>query len=303
MYKLVNVHVEDLEYIVLESADSNSKARLCLNQGGRLDKLELNGYSILANMHPSTYKDNYASAILFPFANRIKNGEYEFNNLNYKLDCNEKGKDNALHGLVYNKMFECVDHSLNEGFGSVTLSYKDEGKSSGFPFKYRMELTYKLSINRICLAIKIINKDENPFPFTLGWHPYFGTKDLNNSSLYFISNTVFRVDNQQIPIYKTAFNETMPFNLKGKTLDTGYQLEDNQVELFTPEYQLKIESTSNENYLQLFVPSLSNTIAIEPMTGAADSFNNKTGLLTLNPNATYKVAWTISIEDSSITNN
>ncbi len=31
MYKLVNVQVEGLEYIVLESADSNSKARLCPN--------------------------------------------------------------------------------------------------------------------------------------------------------------------------------------------------------------------------------------------------------------------------------
>lgn len=302
MYKIVSIQEEGLEYIVIESADANAKARLCLNQGGRLDKLELSNHSILAEMHPSTYKDNYASAILFPFANRIKNGEYNFNNSLHTLNCNEKGKANALHGLVYNKMFECVDSALNEGFGSVTLQYNDNGKASGFPFKYSIELTYKLSLNGISLAITILNKDENPFPFSIGWHPYFITKDLNNSSLNFRSSTVYLVDDQQIPTGKEEFNDPMPFQLRGRKLDTGFQLEDNLVELITPEYQLRIESTSKENYLQLYTPGLSNTIAIEPMTSVADSFNNKIGLQSLNPKANFKIKWTISIDNSTITN-
>lgn len=303
MYKIIGIQEEGLEYIVLESGDGNTKARLCLNQGGRLDKLELSNHSILAEMQSSTYKDNYASAILFPFANRIKNGEYNFNNSTHILNCNEKGNANALHGLVYNKMFECIDSALNQDFGSVTLQYNDEGKALGFPFKYTIDLTYKLSLNGISLAITILNRDENPFPFSLGWHPYFETKDLNNSSLNFRSRTVYLVDDLQIPIGKEDFNETMPFQLKGRKLDTGFQLEDNLVELITPEYQLKMESTSRVNYLQLYTPGLSNAIAIEPMTGAADSFNNKIGLQSLNPKATYKIKWTISIENSTITNN
>lgn len=296
MYTLLNIQEAGLEYIVLESTDGNSKAKLCLNQGGRLDQLILNGYRILAELDASTYKNNYASAILFPFANRIKNGKYVFNNSNYKLDCNEEGKDNAIHGLVYNKIFECVNSTLNSNFGSVTLRYSDEGKSSGFPFKYSIELTYKLSESGISLAVNILNNDKNPFPFTLGWHPYFESKDLKNSCLIFKSNIAFQVDEHQIPTSEVAFNETMPFQLKDKILDTGYKLEDNLIEFLTPEYQLKIKSTSSENYLQIYTPCGSNSIAIEPMTGAADNFNNKIGLQTLRPNDTYSVEWNVVIE-------
>lgn len=302
MYRLLNIQKDGLNYIVIESIDGNSKAKLCLNQGGRLNQLVLNGYSVIAEMDASTYKDNYASAILFPFANRIENGEYEFNNSNYKLDCNENGKNNAIHGLVYNKMFQFVDRTFNLKFGAVTLRYRDEGKSLGFPFKYSIELTYKLSEKGLSLAVNIVNNDKNPFPFTLGWHPYFESKDLKNCYLNFNSNIEFQVDEHQIPNNEVACNETMPFQLKDRILDTGYRLEGNYVEFLTPEYQLKMEATSSENYLQVYTPCESNSIAIEPMTGAADSFNNKKGLQTLNSNANYKVEWLVNIKTSSKNN-
>jgi len=54
----------------------------------------------------------------------------------------------------------------------------------------------------------------------------------------------------------------------------------------TPEYDFNISSTSKENFLQLYTPVQPNVIAIEPMTGAADNFNNKTGLQTLQPDDT-----------------
>ena len=37
-------------------------------------------------------------------------------------------------------------------------------------------------------------------------------------------------------------------------------------------------------------------IAIEPMTGAADNFNNEIGLQTLQPNETYNTKWLITID-------
>ena len=64
----------------------------------------------------------------------------------------------------------------------------------------------------------------------------------------------------------------------------------------TPEYDFNISSTSKENFLQLYTPVQPNVIAIEPMTGAADNFNNKTGLQTLQPNDTYLVKWNMAIE-------
>ena len=76
MYKLSNIKIKNLEYLDIENSDSISKLRLCLNQGGRIDFLKFDNIKIISKNESSTYKDSYASAILFPFVNRIKNGKY-----------------------------------------------------------------------------------------------------------------------------------------------------------------------------------------------------------------------------------
>ncbi|WP_298556714.1 hypothetical protein [uncultured Algibacter sp.] len=95
---------------------------------------------------------------------------------------------------------------------------------------------------------------------------------------------------------KTSLGIDMPFQLKNIKLDDGYPLETNKIDFSTPEYNFNIKSTSKENFLQLYTPNDSNIIAIEPMTGAADSFNNHIGLQTLSPNSTYSVKWNLAIE-------
>jgi len=138
--------------------------------------------------------------------------------------------------------------------------------------------------------------DKKPFPFTLGWHPYFMSSELDNSSLNFKSNTKFLFDNQQIISGKTTINETMPHSLKNVTLDDAYSLEENSIEFSIPLYEIKIESSSRGNLLQLYTPNQYNCIAIEPMTGACDSFNNKIGLQMLESGNNYKVEWKVCIK-------
>ena len=51
-------------------------------------------------------KDAYASAHLFPWANRIREGKYEFQNAHHQLPINESSLNNAIHGLVAFERFE-----------------------------------------------------------------------------------------------------------------------------------------------------------------------------------------------------
>lgn len=296
MYSITEIEINGLQYLELANSDGKSKATICLNQGGRLSNFIFETVQILQDFQPSTYQDNYASAILFPFANRLKNGEYVFNNSSYKLNCNEANKQNAIHGLVYNKTFTCINKALASNYGSVTLQYKNQGFSKGFPFKYTLELTYFLSKKGISLTTNVLNEDEKIFPFTLGWHPYFSSTDLERSFINFESKTKYVCDKHQIISGSTALNIEMPFQLKGINLDDGYRLETNEIEFLTPQYKINITTTSKENFLQLYTPQQSNSIAIEPMTGAVDNFNNKIGLQILNPNQSYKLEWNLRIE-------
>ena len=298
MYTLKEIETDELYYLELVSSNGESTAQICLNQGGRLSNFSFENTQIIKEFDSSTYKDNYASAILFPFANRIKDGEYTFKDSKHKLNCNETDKNNAIHGLVYNKTFVLINKELTSDFASVSLQYKNYGKAKGFPFKFHIELTYTLSKNGITLAIKVKNKDKKTFPFSIGWHPYFYSTDLNKSTINFKSDKKYVFDNQQIISGTTALNLQMPFKLKDVKLDDGYPLETNEIDFSTPEYDFNISSTSKENFLQLYTPVQPNVIAIEPMTGAADNFNNKIGLQTLQPDDTYLVKWNMAIETS-----
>lgn len=296
MYTLTEIEIDGLNYLEIVSADGKSKAQLCLNQGGRLSSFVFEDVQVLTDFDASSYKDNYASAILFPFTNRIKDGEYTFNNSKYKLNCNEVDKSNALHGLVYDKTFVCINNVLESDYASVTLQYISDGKMKGYPFKFNIELTYTLCESGIILSINIINKDKKTFPFSLGWHPYFNSKDLDNSTINFESNTKYVFDNQLIISGAIPLDIEMPFQLQGVKLDNGYLLLTNEIDFSSPEYALNLKSTAKENFLQLYTPNQPNTIAIEPMTGAANNFNNKIGLQTLQPNTTYNVKWYMAIQ-------
>jgi len=296
LYTLKEIETQGLHYIELTSSGGASKVQISLNEGGRLSNLVFEDTQVLADFDASTYKNNYASSILFPFVSRIKDGKYTFNNSKYKLNCNEVDKNNALHGLVYNKTFACTKKALTLNDASVTLQYKDYGKHQGFPFKFNIELTYTLNKKGIIVSVNIINKDEKPFPFSLGWHPYFYSKNLYDSTLSFRSNKKYVFDNQQIISGTTDLNIEMPFQLKAVTLDDCYPLKTNEIDFLTPEYSFKIASTSKENFLQLYTPEVYNVIAIEPMTGAGNNFNNKIGLQTLQPNETYNMKWLLAIE-------
>ena len=296
MYTLDELKIQGLNYLELTSSDGASIAQISLNQGGRLSSLVFEDIQVLADFEASTYENNYASSILFPFVNRIKDGKYTFDNSKYQLSCNEGDKNNALHGLVYNKTFVCTKKVLTLNDASVTLQYKDNGKHLGFPFKFNIDLTYTLNKKGIILSVKIANKDKKNFPFSIGWHPYFYSKNLDNSTLNFSSNKKYVFDNQQIISGTIDLNIEMPFQLKAVTLDDCYQLKTNEIYFSTPEYRFNIESTSKENFLQLYTPEVRNVIAIEPMTGAADNFNNEIGLQTLQPNETYNMKWLISVD-------
>lgn len=296
MFTLTTHTHNALEFIDIQNPDSGTKAQFCLNQGGRLSALQFSDVKVLANYEPSSYADNYASAILFPFVNRIRDGKYNFEGETYTLNCNEVDKNNALHGLVYNKTFKCTGQDLASGRATIILQYQHDGTSKGFPFKFDLELAYTLTDSSLILDIKVTNNDIKPFPFTLGWHPYFVSDNLNQSTLDFKSDVKYLFDAQQIITDTALLKVKMPCSLKDKILDDGYVLQSDAIVFNSPTYELTITGTSQQNYLQLYTPNTPNVIAIEPMTGAADSFNNKFGLQTLGPQDRYSVAWKLAFK-------
>lgn len=283
-----------LPVIVLQNEDNSTSAKISLNEGGRLQELKCNNVFIIKNIPDFDYETSYASSILFPFASRIKEGKYTFLEEDFQLNKNDDDI-NALHGLVYNKKFELFESKIHKDNCSVTLNYYENDKCIGFPFKYFVSLTYTLFKNSLQLKISVKNNDDSSFPFVLGWHPYFISEDLSNSMLKFKSNKKVIFDENLITKEIVENTQEDVFTLKNKQLDDCFFLEDNIVSFSTPNYELEITSDAKENYLQLYTPKDLPIIAIEPMTGVSDSFNNKIGLQVIESEQSYAIIWNLSI--------
>jgi len=292
-------HTKDLKnrlnFLEIEDSSKTSYAKIHLNLGGSLQELILLNHHLIKDLHPLTYSNTYASAVLFPFANRIADGSYVFDHKTHQLNINQKEENNALHGLVYNKSFEIIDQKTTPEKAEVVLRYQEFSHSEGFPFAYMIDLTYILSKDSLELNVTVKNTDTKTFPFTIGWHPYFISDDLSKSAIHFKSHQkcVFNERNITQRMDKIAIDE--PFLIEDKTLDDCFALDSNKIIFETPQYSFALKSSEKDSFLQLYTPPHPNAIAIEPTTGISDSFNNGVGLKTLKPNDSYHIHWNLKI--------
>ncbi|TXD54126.1 MULTISPECIES: aldose 1-epimerase [unclassified Polaribacter] len=292
MFTIQHIKENGLRFVALQNASKTTTAKICLDQGARLQELKFNEVILIKEQADFDYKESYASSILFPFASRIQDGKYSFLDTAHQLECNENGK-NALHGLVYDKKFELFEPEEHKDNCSATFTYYEKNVSKGFPFTYFFSVTYTLLENDLQVRITVKNTAQKPFPFTLGWHPYFYSDSLAESVLSFKSDQKVVFDENLITKNVVACSTPKTFKLKDKQLDDCFILKDNKVSFTTATYKIEISSDSKKNYLQLYTPKDRPIIAIEPMTGVSNTFNNKIGLQVLEPEKTYVLNWNL----------
>ncbi|GAB1858035.1 aldose 1-epimerase [Flavobacteriaceae bacterium MHTCC 0001] len=290
-------HLKDHNTLEVKNSDSSVYGKIYLDEGASLQELTLNGHAIIQDLSPLPYADTYASSILFPFANRIKDGAYQFKGIHYQFEKNQVEEQNALHGLVYNKTFNLIHQETTDTEATVVLEYIETEHSKGFPFTYSIQLEYQFSSNGLSLKVSIENTSDTEFPFTLGWHPYFISANLFDSTLIFDSTKKIVLGDRNITTGTEDILNNEPLEIKDKFLDDCWSLNSDKVLFKTPKYTLQFNATGDNNFLQAYTPPKQNTIAIEPTTGVSDSFNNKIGLETLKPKASHSITWDLKINN------
>ncbi|WP_034041388.1 aldose 1-epimerase [Wocania ichthyoenteri] len=288
-------HYKEENVLELKSSDTSFYAKIYLNEGASLQELTLSNKPIIVSLEPLVYSNTYASAILFPFANRIKDGAYVFNKTHYQLHTNNESENNALHGLVYDKAFKIINHKENNDSISIKLEYKENKLAKGFPFTYSIQLEYVFTRDSLDLIVLVKNTSAESFPFTLGWHPYFLSANLYESSLEFSSREKLILGERNITTGTESITDVKIFNIEDKKLDDCWALSRGTIKFNTPEYQFLLKSSEENNFLQVYTPPKENIIAIEPTTGVSNSFNNQIGLKVLEPNASYKIEWRLKM--------
>lgn len=289
--------------LIIKNLLTNEYLSVIPELGARLKDLFLrsgeNIISLLRSYDPAKLEsrdDLFTNAKLFPFAGRIKNGKYVFENKEYILPINYPEENNACHGFVFDKKFDLVNTIINEEYGACTFRYYYNYFQAGYPFKTEIEITYKLAIkDGLTCETKIINNSDSSIPVMDGWHHYFELGcPVDNLKMRIEPSELISVDLQNIPNGKTKiFDEFSSLTrIDGKHFDNCFKLNCGNgrvtTQIFSEEHntQLNIwqETGMNKyNYVVIYTPADRKSIAIEPMTSNVNSFNNHEGLIVLAP--------------------
>lgn len=299
MYQINNYSENQQRFITVSHTAEKVFAKISLDEGASLQELSFGKTQVIKKQPNFEYKDSYASSILFPFCSRIENGAYEFEGKKEVFHCNESGEKNALHGLIYNKKFDLISQNISDNFAAITLGYFEKTGEKGFPYKYDFYVTYTFSEGGLALQIIVKNEDESSFPFTLGWHPYFLSDDLPNSIFQFESHQKVVFNEQLIAKEVVDLKTGSSFSIDNQQFDDCFILK-NPITVFkTPTYDLMLNSNSKEHFLQIYTPKGLPIVAIEPMTGISNSFNNNIGLQVLAPAKIHSITWNLSINQKN----
>ncbi|MBN2655976.1 MAG: hypothetical protein JXR86_02875 [Spirochaetales bacterium] len=254
------------------------------------------GRDILRYDSPEDLEENplYRGRVLFPFNDRIPGGRYSFDNREYFLPVNDESDHSSIHGLVYNKSFQETGIRLDESSGEISYQYRigaDDFES--YPFPVELQVTYRISDAGFYVNYQFANCGSLKLPVALGWHPYFrldGTVD--DWSLHCGGGSFVAVDDRLNPtgeIHETGGTEldfTSPRKIEHRDLDIALTA--------SPSGICSLENSTHKiildfdrelfPFVQLFIPPERDSIAIEPITAATNSFNvNGLGRLELNP--------------------
>ena len=308
-----SVHIDHTQAApVITLKDANSKTEAQIYAFGAL----LNAFSIVDGTNKTNVvagfesvedaqqhiSDEFKSAKLSPFVCRMREGKYIWDDVHFQVNKWFLGK-HAIHGILYDGMFEIQFTEANMDHAKVELRYVYPGNVAGYPFPYLIQVQWTLAKgNQLSVETSITNASPSNIPLCDGWHPYFNLgSSVDDCTLRFSSNQQLEFDADLLPTGQLIEDNrfVQGTSLNGIFLDNCFELDQSLKQpycrLSNQSLALTIEPENTYPYLQIYTPPTRDMIAIENLSSAPDSFNNKMGLQTLEPHTTkvFKTTYTI----------
>lgn len=229
----------------------------------------------------------YPNCKLSPFVCRIYQGRYTWKNQTYQIKP-LKADGNALHGWMYKAGFSVKQKIQSQDAAKLQIQASYNGDFDFFPFSFDLNKTYTLHRSgKFKITSHYINTGNTSFPLTDGWHPYFLAPDGTDQTLLEADVNEYLAAEKLIPNGKRI--AYLPFQ-KGQQIgsthwDTCFVWKEHgKARLTTSIGTLIMENLKGYDFLQIYTPPHRKSIALEPLTGAPNAWNNHIGLITLQPN-------------------
>ena len=246
----------------------------------------------------------FRSAKLSPFVCRLANAQYTHQG-SLKTVNKFKLGNSAIHGLIFDAPFQLRSSHSNASSASVTLAHTYRSDDSGYPFAYRIQITYTLENHgKLRISSQVTNLSDSPIPIADGWHPYFAVDgDMANWRLCIRSRQQLTFNERMLPTGETInsnpFAHSTP--IAQTELDNCFVLTDDfsqpAVILQGERIQLSITPEASYPFVQAYTPPQRDSIALENLSSAPNAFNNHIGLIQLAPMQTREFVTVYQLEN------
>lgn len=160
--------------------------------------------------------DGAHGAPLIPWPNRLADGRYTFDAVEYQVALTEPEKHNAIHGFLHWRPWQPIHQAKSRITMAATL-YPLEG----YPFALHAQIDYRLDAAGLTVTTTATNIDEGACPYGSGQHPYLspGSGLIDDCTLQLAAHTRITTDpKRELPTGKESVDRT-PFDFRaGRTI-------------------------------------------------------------------------------------
>jgi aldose 1-epimerase len=253
----------------------------------------------------------YSGAVLAPWPNRLRDGQYTYSGVDHQLPLTEPGRHVALHGLVAHARFEPAP-DVPPTADSVTLVH-DVVPTEGYPFPLRTRVTYALSDAGLRITVTTTNLGSATAPYGIGFHPWLspGAARVDECSLSVDASRRVTVDERLLPTGTEPV--AGPYDLRTPRELAGIELDDAFVDVLRDADGLSwIRLAAPDGHTAAMwmdgslgtwqvctgdgIPGIERRgVAAEPMSCIADAFRTGERLVHLATGESHTVTWGMTL--------
>lgn len=267
--------------------------------GATLRVYQVHGHDVVTSFPEQAPPVGCQGQHLLPWPNRIRDGRYRWAGTSHQLPVTEPERHNAIHGLLRGVAW----HLAGLYRSQVRLQTVLEPQP-GWPGTLACAICYVLDDHGLTVEVEVTNTGAQPVPFGYGAHPYLKLGNrIDDASLSLPFTSLLETDERLLPLaVRTGYPAPSGEPIGATVYDTAFTapLRDEsgrwRVRLSTAQDWVELWADDNFGWVQLYTPPERDSLAVEPMTCAANAFNpgpTHDGLIALAPGDTFRASWGI----------
>jgi hypothetical protein len=164
---------------------------------------------------------------LVPYSNRIANARLAVSGRVLELARNFGEHPHAIHGVGWQRPWRVLAHNATSAL--LALEHTAAGVGArAWPWPFRATQSFALCADRggatLTVKLALANAGDAPFPFGLGFHPYFPRTPT--TALEFEAQSYWETDTTQLPVGRIALPAAWRQGLldarRGETIDNVF---------------------------------------------------------------------------------